>query len=507
MPGVFSDVEAGVWYENELKLCWEEHLVDGVGDGKFAPGENITLGEAAAFAARIHNMAYSWLEDREEVDFVQGEPWYQVYVDYDVANGILEAGQYADYGAYATRAQFAAMIARSLPASELTVRNGVEDGAVPDLPQGSPFYDEIYTLYRAGILTGAEDGSFMPDTYISRAETVAILGRVGDYNLRKTVALYKSGVYDFSVRGIAFRLPESLEITETTPVSTELEPREGGGNGIPGILVSCLSGSGDAETDGERAAEMILTLRQGITGPNILEEPVFENVTVAGLPAVRCVYTLRVEGDLAELVGSDTVKSTVTWVYNTDNDKIVALALAESADGEASCAAAFEELLASAAHVPDLTGGGIRPEYREAADRLAALLEEYIAVSGEVGTTFAERFPEVYEELTAFAARRQELEAMRTDPSVPPETYREEYMRFLKEYSACQDKALKLLRDEMPVETEKLADIFNREDAFGAEYQDFLFSEDISPDEYVYLQGILMKLGVDARGLFPGVLF
>ena len=41
----FSDVEPGSWYEEGVRVCVEEGLMEGVGDGRFAPEEALSYEE------------------------------------------------------------------------------------------------------------------------------------------------------------------------------------------------------------------------------------------------------------------------------------------------------------------------------------------------------------------------------------------------------------------------------------------------------------------------------
>ena len=52
------------------------------------------------------------------------------------------------------------------------------------------YASEIYTFYRAGILTGSDaQGTFNPDSSIKRSEVAAILIRMYDANARQAVTL------------------------------------------------------------------------------------------------------------------------------------------------------------------------------------------------------------------------------------------------------------------------------------------------------------------------------
>ena len=150
-----------------------------------SPAGAAQTAETLALAARLHSIYHTG-----EAAFTQGSPWYQVYVDYAVENGIIAANSYSDYNAAATRSQFAAILAKALPEEALEAVNTVEDGAIPDVPEGAANYDAIYQLYRAGILTGNDAaGTFTPNNTIVRSEVAALVTRMADPDLRRSVTL------------------------------------------------------------------------------------------------------------------------------------------------------------------------------------------------------------------------------------------------------------------------------------------------------------------------------
>ncbi|MBE6913988.1 MAG: hypothetical protein E7472_03510 [Ruminococcaceae bacterium] len=177
--GLFPDVASGIWYEEFVAAVYEHDLMKGRTDGHFSPGGSVTLAEAVTMAARIHSIYRSGT-----ADFVQGEPWYQVYVDYAAANGIY--GGTGRLTAPATRSEFAALLAKSLPESELQQINTIADNMLPDVKSGDANAEEIYRLYRAGVLTGSDAfGTFAPASEINRAEVSAILSRMVFRSLRR----------------------------------------------------------------------------------------------------------------------------------------------------------------------------------------------------------------------------------------------------------------------------------------------------------------------------------
>ena len=118
--------------------------------------------------------------------------WYDSYVSYAVANGIIEK----DYASY-TAAHMNAAITRAefvhiFHGAESTYKaiNQVADGAIPDVKSGDAFASDIYEFYRAGILTGSDaKGTFHPASSIKRSEVATILLRMFEAAARVSIDL------------------------------------------------------------------------------------------------------------------------------------------------------------------------------------------------------------------------------------------------------------------------------------------------------------------------------
>jgi hypothetical protein len=171
--GQFTDVPISSWSIDYVIVAYEYGLMKGAGATSFNPAGNITLAETIAIACRMHSIYYA-----DGQAFTQASPWYQIYVDYALINGIIDQ-EYVDYTAPATRAEFAAILSRALPAAALTPTNTVDDGMIPDVEAGAPYHDAVYLLYRAGILTGSNaERALLPDSPIRRDAAAAIVSRM-----------------------------------------------------------------------------------------------------------------------------------------------------------------------------------------------------------------------------------------------------------------------------------------------------------------------------------------
>lgn len=215
--GMFTDVAETAWYAKDVKNAYELNLVNGSGSA-YNPNGNVTLAESITIAARIYAIYTG-----DNPVFVQGQPWYQAYVDYAVEKGIIGANAYPDYNKPATRAQFASIFSKALPVSALSAINDIKSGAIPDVPTSADYAQPVYLLYNAGILAGSDtSGTFNPDSNIQRSECAAIVTRMANPSQRKTFKLLSiaekmEGVWHFESsigikRGISFKDGQYLEL-------------------------------------------------------------------------------------------------------------------------------------------------------------------------------------------------------------------------------------------------------------------------------------------------------
>jgi hypothetical protein len=181
--GMFGDVVSNSWYETNVARSYELGLMKGTGEAAFSPTKNITIAEVITMAARIHSIYMTG-----SAEFAQGAPWYQVYVDYAIENGIIGPNSYSNYNALATRAMCAAILGAAVPESELQAINNIT--VIPDVTQDTGWGKAVYRLYNAGVLTGTDaSGTFAPAKHITRAEVATIATRIVDASLRKSYSI------------------------------------------------------------------------------------------------------------------------------------------------------------------------------------------------------------------------------------------------------------------------------------------------------------------------------
>lgn len=212
--GHFVDVDEKQWYAINVKSAYELGLFVGSGN-RFNPDGNITIAQTLAVASRLHN---TYFDKNEEL--IEGSPWYQVYVDYAINNGIIGANDFSDYSAKATRAQFASILAKCVDDSVFTAKNEVEDGMIPDVDMKASYAQDVYKLYRTGILVGNNSkGTFTPDSNIKRSAVAAIVTRIVDPSLRESITLKQTHAESISLSKTVLSLTVGDVETITATVS------------------------------------------------------------------------------------------------------------------------------------------------------------------------------------------------------------------------------------------------------------------------------------------------
>lgn len=191
----FSDVGANEWFFPYVTRGVALGLIHGMTETTFAPDRTLTVAETITLAAQLHSMKATGAVNIPTTAAV----WYDNYRNYCLEQGIIDAG-YAGYtdrqmNAPATRSEFVHIFYHAMPENSLTAINDIADDAIPDLKLADAYGDEIYTFYRAGILSGYTNSAgyanhaFGPATSIRRNEMAVILVHLVDQSTRVTFTI------------------------------------------------------------------------------------------------------------------------------------------------------------------------------------------------------------------------------------------------------------------------------------------------------------------------------
>ena len=166
----------------DVSAAYRYGLINGKSSAIFDPKGNITIAEALTIAGRAHAIYFGITYELD----TSRSPWYSDAVEYAINYGIIEEGEYSNYGAPATRADLANLF-YCIPSKEFPRINRI--AWISDVPLNAES-NWIYMLYNAGVLTGVSDtGAFLPNNYITRVDATRIINRVIIKANRKAVSL------------------------------------------------------------------------------------------------------------------------------------------------------------------------------------------------------------------------------------------------------------------------------------------------------------------------------
>lgn len=168
----FTDVPENAWYASYVNTAAKAGLMQGTGGGQFSPDRTLSLAEVVTLTARLHAE-----ENGGTVPSSSGE-WYQGAYDYCVDNGLFTAGEVpvSSLAETATRFQMVDLLDRAVPESKKApIHSNV---TIPDLTEGSLYGDVVYSWYRAGLISGDQNGRFNGNSPITRGETAVIFCRL-----------------------------------------------------------------------------------------------------------------------------------------------------------------------------------------------------------------------------------------------------------------------------------------------------------------------------------------
>lgn len=200
----FDDMNNYEWAENAVDFLYKKGVINGKGNNKFAPEDNIKREEFVVIAV---NLFYA-SEQYKSVDFadVKKNMWYsdKIAVAYQkkIINGISD--EMFGIGTEITR-QDASVVCSRIAAdlyelaqeSEETSNSNELHGGIFEYTDidTDPFNDfedvsdyakePVKRMFKAGIINGMPNGNFMPENNMSRAEAAVMLYRL--YKLKEVL--------------------------------------------------------------------------------------------------------------------------------------------------------------------------------------------------------------------------------------------------------------------------------------------------------------------------------
>lgn len=166
---IFSDINNVSWAKGYIVSLANRGILSGKGDGKFYPGESMLREEFAKVIAVGSKIDIT--SGNTEFTDVTDSAWYAPYlaacVNANIINGIGD-GKFG-IGATITREDAAVMIARALNHAGIEATPS-EEAFADETEISSYALEAVGKLKKLGIISGDDNGCFMPKSAISRAE-------------------------------------------------------------------------------------------------------------------------------------------------------------------------------------------------------------------------------------------------------------------------------------------------------------------------------------------------
>ncbi len=169
----FNDLSTVTWATEYIEYLYDKGIVNGKGNGKFAPNDNLVREEFAKIIALGFEIDINETSKNGFSDVASGE-WYEDYVNAIANAGITQGLGDGSFGVgrEISRQDVMVMVARILNISP-------SDDYVPDFSDSENIadyaYESICALAEIGIISGDELGNVNPTGSITRAEMSKIV--------------------------------------------------------------------------------------------------------------------------------------------------------------------------------------------------------------------------------------------------------------------------------------------------------------------------------------------
>ena len=243
----FSDVSTQHWAYDEINTLFSKGIVNGMGDGKFAPDLPVSREQFVkllVLSVGIDVFDMKYFEDNrsrysqichfydmeetalyEQGNYIFERRWSEPYVYTAVMNSIIKYSDYTpqyypdeQHDGYSgedrfyfypaepiSRGEAARYIARAL---SLRVNASIDFGDMDDVI----YKNEVISVVQAGILKGFEDNTFRPKSNTTRAEAAVIISRILDYTEKNPIIKNKFDKVICEINYIDFESPDIMTL-------------------------------------------------------------------------------------------------------------------------------------------------------------------------------------------------------------------------------------------------------------------------------------------------------
>lgn len=228
----FTDIDDFEWARSNIERLFEKKIINGKGDGIFAPADHVTREE---FVAMIIN-ALSMRNNSAVCDLftdVGASDWFYIPIASAVEKGIITGIEQNLFGVgrNITRQDAAAIVERAAKAAGIYFS---DDSAPPEnqntayeyaVIKKDAFYDSdqvsdyakqaVERVHSMGIINGYPDGEFKPDGTMNRAEAAVITDKLMKFlDAQKDAASDKDKAYISELKAIGMYSGDDTMLSE-----------------------------------------------------------------------------------------------------------------------------------------------------------------------------------------------------------------------------------------------------------------------------------------------------
>lgn len=168
----FSDIADNYWGKSFVDYLSSTGIINGYPDGTFKPANPVKVNEFITMA--VKSLGYS-LESKSS-------DWAKPYIDKAIELKLIEDREFYSYTANITREQMVSIAANALSTTEAKVGNQLDAYLKADIKDyhliDGYYIQNVFEVYKWGLVSGFPDGTFKPKSTASRAEACVVLNKM-----------------------------------------------------------------------------------------------------------------------------------------------------------------------------------------------------------------------------------------------------------------------------------------------------------------------------------------
>ena len=178
----FNDISETFWAKDQIEQLANQGIISGFPDGSFKPTAQLTRLQVAIMLQRAKNYDMTNRPNPNLKDVSVNDKYYQTIatvIDEGVFEGLIKNNQFQPNNPV-TRAEMAVILGNTYGFVDGNLENSFKD-----VPANHWASNAIKSLVATGVTSGYPDGTFRPNTPLTRAQFSVFLTRTLNYNEQK----------------------------------------------------------------------------------------------------------------------------------------------------------------------------------------------------------------------------------------------------------------------------------------------------------------------------------